>query len=134
MGRDVEVEDPGHLGIEPWHEPIRSLDDGRFQPAGAKGLGHLQADVAAPDHDGREAAGVDIADYSIHIRDIAQDVDAGVVGPRDRWPDRLGPGAQHQLVVGLSVGSAASDFADLDFLGHGVYTHDFVAGAHVECQ
>ena len=98
-------QDPGHLGVEPRHEPLGPLDDGGPQPARPEGLGELQADVAAADDDGARGALLELGDDAVHVGDVAQHVDARVVGTRDRRPDRLGARAEHELVVGLPVRS-----------------------------
>ena len=61
VGRDVEVEDPGHLRVQPRHQTVGPLDDRGFQASGAEGLGHLQADVTASDDDGPSRTGIEFA-------------------------------------------------------------------------
>ncbi len=134
VGRDVEVEDPGHLRVQPRHQTVCPLDDRGVQASGAEGLCHLQADVAASDDDGPGRIGIEFLDDAIHVGNVAQDIDSRVVGPGNGWSDGLGPGAQHQLVVGLAVGSPSLDFAYLDLLCRRVDADHFVTGAHVERQ
>ena len=76
VGSDVEIEDPGHLRIQPRHQTVCPLDDRRFQPSGAKGLCHLQADVTASDDDGPSRIGIELLDDAIHVGDVAKHIDS----------------------------------------------------------
>ena len=105
---DVVVQDPGHLRVQPRHQPFRPLHYGRGQPAVPERLGELQPDVAAADDDRAGGALVELGDDPVHVGDVAQHIHPRVIRPRDRRPDRLGPRAQHQLVVGLPVGPLRS--------------------------
>ena len=132
MGLDVVVEDPGHLGVEPRHEPLGPLDHGRPQPPRPEGLGELQPDVAAADDDRVGAALLQVGDDPVHVGDVAQHVDARVVGTRDRWPHRFGPRTQHERVVRLPVRAAVVQVADLDLFRVAVDAEHVLAGPHVE--
>ena len=134
VGADVVVQDPCHLGVQPRHEPLGPLDDGGLQPARPEGLGELQPDVAAADDDGARGVLVQLGDDAVHVGDVAQHVDPRVVGTRDRWPDRFGPRAQHELVVGLPVRPPLREVAHLDFLGVAVDADHVLPGPHVERQ
>ena len=134
VGRDVKVENPRHLRVQPRHQTVCPLDDRGVEASGTEGLCHFQADVAASDDDGPSRAGIELTDDAIHVGDVAQDVDSRVVGPGNGWPDGLGPGAQDQLVVGLAVGPPSLGLVYLDLLGHRVDADHLVAGAHLEGQ
>ena len=134
VGGDVVVQDPGHLRVQPRHQPPGPLDDGRGQPAVPERLGELQPDVAAADDDRTGGTLVQLGDDPVHVGDVAQHVHPRVFGARDRWPDRLGPWAQHQLVVGLPVCPLAREVAHLHFLGAAVDTDHVLPGPHVQRQ
>lgn len=132
MRADVVVEDPGHLRVGPRHEPLGPLHHSGLQTPCPERLGQLQPDVAAADDDGARGAPLQVSDDVVHVRDVAQDVDPGVVRTRDRRPDRFGAGAQHQLVVGLPVGPSLLLVADLDLLGLPVDADHLLPGPYVE--
>ena len=79
-----------------------------------------------------EAPVVEPGDDAVHVGDVAQHVDARVIATRDRGPNRFGPGAQHELVVGLPVGSPLPEVAHLDFLGIAVDAEHVLSGPHIE--
>ncbi len=132
MGADVVVQDPGHLRVQPRHQPLGPLDDGGLQPACPEGLGELQPDVAAADDDGARGVLVELGDDPVHVGGVAQHVDSRVVGTRDRRPDRFGPQAQHELVVGLPVRPPLREVAHLDFLGAAVDADHVLPRPHIQ--
>jgi hypothetical protein len=134
VGVHVEVQDPRHLWIEPRHEPIAPLDDGGPQVSRPEGFGELEPDVAAADYDSARSALVDLRDDAVHIRDVPQHIDLGVVGPGNGRPDGLSSGAEHQLVVGFPVRPAALDVAHLHRSGIPVDARYFLPDAHIERQ
>src|SRR6266545_5790530 len=56
----------------------------------------------------------------------------GSSAPRDRRPDRFGPQAQHELVVGLPVRPPLREVAHLDFLGAAVDADHVLPGPHIQ--
>ena len=134
MGGDVVVQDPGHLRVQPRHQPFGPLDHGGCQPAGPERLGELQADVAAADDDRAGGVLVQLGDDPVHVGDVAQHVHPRVIRPRDRRPDRLGPQAQHQLVVGLPVRPPLPQVAHLHFPGIAVDADHVLPGPHIKRQ
>ena len=134
VGDDVVAQDPGHLRVQPRHQPLGPLDHGGGQPAVPERLGELQADVAAADDDRAGGALVELGDDPVHVGDVAQHVHPRVIRSRDRRPDRLGPRAQHELVVGLPVGPPLIQVAHLDFPGVAVDADHVLPGPHIQRQ
>ena len=134
MGADVVVQDPGHLRVQPRHQPPGPLHHGGRQPAGPERLGQLQADIAAADDDRAGGVLVQLGDDPVHVGDVAQHVHPRVIGPRDRRPDRFGPQAQHQLVVGLPVRPPLRQVAHLHFPGVAVDADHVLPGPHIQRQ
>jgi hypothetical protein len=134
VGADVVVQDPGHLRVQPRHQPPGPLHHGGRQPAGPEGLGQLQPDVTAAHDDRALGVLVELGDDPVHVGDVAQHIHLWVVGAGDRRPDRFGPQAQHQLVVGLPVGSLLCEVAHLHFLGVAVDAEHVLAGPHIQRQ
>ena len=134
VGADVVVQDPGHLRVQPRHQPLGPLHHGGRQPPGPERLGELQPDVTAADDDRARGALVQLGDDAVHVGDVAQHVDPRVVGTGDRRPDRFGPQAQHQLVVGLPVRPLLREIAHLDFPGVAVDAEHVLPGPHIQRQ
>ncbi len=92
---------PVHLVVQGRHDRLFQLDQRDPQAPLAQGLGHLHADVAAADHHRALGAGIDLGLDGIHVRDVAQGMDLGMVDAWDRGPQRTRAGGQNQLVVRL---------------------------------
>ena len=113
--------------------PLVGLEQRDPRPPPVERLGHLQPDVARADHRdvaAPEAAGllqqVDPVVDGLHAADPGR-VDAGEVGA-----DRVGAGAEDQLVEAEPVGAVAVEVADLDGAGVEVDADRLLPHAHVD--
>jgi hypothetical protein len=130
----VLLQEPRHLRVQRRQQLRHHLDQVDRQPALAQALRHFHADVAAPDHDRPSRPFVDPLLDGVHVRHVAQHHHRRVIDPGQGRPQRLGPRAQHQLVVGKLVPAAARHFARVHDLADPVNRHRLVAGAHIEVE
>lgn len=96
-----------------------------------KRLSELQTDVAAADHDGTRGTPLEMSDAVVHVRDLRSTSTRGSSAPGIGGRTG-GAGAQHELVVGLSVGPSLLIVADLYFLGVSGDADHILTGANVE--
>ena len=134
MGADVVVQDPRHLRVQPRHQPLGPLHHGRRQPPRPERLSQLQADIAAADNDRARGVLVHLGDDPVHIGNVPQHEHFRVIGPGDRRPDRYGPRAQHEPVIGLPVRPPLREVTHLHFLGLAVDADHVLPGPHVQRQ
>ena len=100
------AEQLAELGVDGGHDRRGLLDQGHGQAAAGEGLGHLQADVAAPDDDGRAGPGGEGLVEGEGVAHGVQHMHPGQVQAVDRWPDRDRPGGDDQPVIAeLAVGA-----------------------------
>ena len=134
MSADVEVEDPRHLlgrataSACPSARPHWSAGHACGRPRSSRDRcsSHRSLQPCAPG-----SSWLTIRSMSGILR---KNIDPRIVGPRNVRADRLSPGAEHQLVVGLPVDTSVRSLAHFDDLGHGVDAHDIVSGAHIQGQ
>ena len=103
LGRVLDV--GGHVLVERRHHLAGALDERHPQAALHERLGHLEADVAAADHDRALAAALERSAEALGGVDRARRL--GRVGARDVGRDGLGAGGEHELVEALGALVAA---------------------------
>ena len=92
------------VGVEGAHGGRRAVDDGDVQAAHLAGLGHLQADVAAPDdHDALHVAAVQLGAQCGAVVEGLHAVHAGRVDPRHRRARRDAARGVDEVVERLVV-------------------------------
>ncbi len=122
-----------HVRVEGAHDLRGLVDDGHRRPEADVGLGHLEADVAAPHHD--DVPGQAPAVPVEQALGVGQGLHAEhglAVDARHVRSVGAGPGGHDQLVVGEAHGAAVLVVPDLDLSGVGVDGHRLVAEAHVD--
>ena len=122
----------GQLGVERGQHLGGGLDDGDVDALAHQVLGHLQADEAGPDDDGRLGGDADVGGQAGGVLDGAQR--AGALIARDGRPHRGGAHAQHQLVVGQDLLLARQRRAGRDRVRRPVDGDDLVVDPHVEAE
>jgi hypothetical protein len=104
------AQQPAQLDVDGGHDRRGLLDHGNLQAAGGEGLGHLQADVATPDDDGRAGAGGQRLVEGEGVGHGMQHVHPGQVQAVDRGADRDGAGPDDELVIAqLALAVLAGD-------------------------
>ena len=103
LGRVLHV--GGHVLVEGGHDLPGALDERHAQAALHERLGHLEADVAAADHDRALAAALQRGPEALGGVDGARRL--GRVGARDVGRDGLGAGGEDDLVEALGALVAA---------------------------
>ena len=122
-----------HVRVEGAHDLRGLVDDGDRRPEADVGLGHLEADVAAPHHD--DVSGQAPAVPVEQALGVGQGLHAEhglAVDARHVRSVGAGPGGDDQLVVGEAHRAAVLVVPDLDLAGVGVDGHRLVAEAHVD--
>ena len=114
-------EQPGARAVElPWHEPWRKLDDVRLQPEVADGLGRLESEQTAAEHDGAlRACGV-LANR-VEILDGAVDEHTRLVDAGDGRHEGHGPRGENQHVVRDPLAARRLNGALLAVNAHGAF-------------
>ena len=132
-----------HLLVQRREDLIGDLDDRDLGAAVPEVLRHLDPDVARADDDGADGAagdlrlhdrGIQVRLDAVHVLHVAQDMDAGQVGPRQRELHRIGPGAQGEGVVGLGVLAAGLHVAHRHGPRDGIERDNFAVDPHVEIE
>jgi hypothetical protein len=102
------------------HQPGRHLDDLRGQAHAAQRVRRLKAQQPAADHHPGQPAGVPAGPGAlggltngVEVVDGSVDEAAGQVVAGHRRHERVGPGGQHQCVVGLHLPAGGGDRARL---------------------
>ena len=106
-----------------------------FSPPALEGLGQLQADVAGADHHGAlDGGAVRGPQDGVHVLQVPQGQDPGIVRPGHRQPHGRGSRAQHQGVIGLPVLPAGEALPHQHFLRLPVHPQDLAVHAHVQVE
>jgi len=110
------TEQPAEVRVDGGHDRRGLLDQGDGQAAAGERLGHLQADVAAPDDDGGAGAGGQGMVEGEGVVHGVQHMHPVQVQALDRGADRDRPGGHHQPVIGQRPLAAISGVGDGDLL------------------
>ena len=110
----------------------RPLDHGRRATPLDVGLGHLQADVAAPDDDDPAAPGLGEGEQRLGVVERLHTVDERQVDAGQVRTDRLAAGGDEQFVVADAVDPAGVLVDELDLAGVGVDGQRLMVRAHVD--
>jgi hypothetical protein len=93
------AEELAELEVDGGHDRWSLLDQSDREAAGGEGFGHLQADVATPDDNGRSGAASEGLVEAEGVTHGVQQVDPGQVQAVDRRADRHRPGPDHEPVI-----------------------------------
>jgi hypothetical protein len=119
VAAELLAEQLAELLVDGRHDRRGQLDQGHGQAAAGESLGHLQADVATADDDGRAGAtGQGLVERE-GVAHGVQHMHPRQVQAVDGRPDRDRPGGDDQLVIAELVVSAGR-VGDPDLLGDGV--------------
>lgn len=89
----------GHFRIHLRKNMRAFLDDFHFQSLAMQLFGRFQPDESGTDDDGIHTGG-GIGDNAVHVGQVAQGMDPGVVNTGNRRYGGGGPGCEHQFVIG----------------------------------